>query len=448
MLSRGELPAISRYLIETGSKQTAITAFPSTTGPAYLPFLTGCLPATCNVPGIRWLDKVRFAKSRIHTSRYRSYVGLETYLIGRDMRREIPTLFDLLPRSYNIFNSVNKGVRFSRNRTRLSRIWYWYYAHLTDRWSFVDKCAAEKLSRLLKKTFDMIFVILPGIDEYSHIAHYKNSETLEAYRRVDHVVDTIYRELTLRGMWNDTLLWVVSDHGLSETHAHFCLNEFLEKLGIRTFYYPKIFKRNCKAANMMSGNGMTHLYFEHDHGWQYPMYKGSIEKKYPGLTDELIYRDAVDVIAMRDEPHVVFTVTKRGEARIILEGSRIRYIVDGSDPFGYPEMNELTSTDELLRATINTEYPDAVYQLAHLFTSPRTGDVVISAAPGYDLRKDYEVPEHKGSHGSLHREHMLVPIICNAKLPDVFARTVDIFPTSLKLLDHPIPDNIDGKSLV
>lgn len=448
LLDAGELPAIENHLIHPGRNITAVTAFPSTTGPAYLPFLTGCLPATCNIPGIRWMDKVRYAKDKFGFNRHRSYVGFETFLLGRDMRRELATLFELLDKSYNIFNSVNKGVTFRKNMTRISRIWYWYYGHLTDRWSFVDKSAIKKFRKLLSKDFEMIFMILPGIDEYSHFAHYKHAETVDAYKRVDQAVNIAYSELSEQGRWDDTLFWLVSDHGLSVTHTHFCLNDFLEDRGIRTFYYPKIFKSDCVAANMMSGNGMTHLYFRHDHGWQYPMYCEDIEQKYPELIKDLVSEDAIDILASRCDPHTVQVITKRGRAKIQLEGDWIRYHVEGSDPFGFENIKEHLHADESFALTKDTDHPDAIYQLAHLFISSRAGDVVLSAARGYDLRKEHEIPEHKGSHGSLHKEHMLVPLICNAKLAGDNIRTVDVFPTTLKLLGHPIPANIDGHSLV
>lgn len=448
LLERGELPAIENHLINSGRKVNGVTAFPSTTGPAYLPFLTGCLPATCNVPGIRWMDKLKYAKHLFHLGRHRSYVGLETFLLGSDMRSECATLFELIEKSYNIFNSVNKGVAFKRNVTRLCRIWYWYYAHLTDRWSFVDKSAIKKLRKILHKDFEMIFMVMPGIDEYSHIANYKHSQTIEAYKAVDRAVNVVFSELSDMGKWDDTVFWLISDHGLSVTHSHFCLNEFLENKGIRTLYYPKIFKGNCEAANMMSGNGMSHLYFRHEQGWQYPTYLEDIERQHSGLIGDLISNEAIDVLACRRDPHTVNVRTKRGSADIQLEGDWLRYKVNGSDPFGLQNVNEHLSADESFELTKDGDYPDAIYQLAHLFTSSRTGDVVLSASRGYDLRRDHEVPEHKGSHGSLHREHMLVPLISNVKFTGDNVRTVDIFPTTLKLLGHPISANIDGHSLV
>lgn len=448
LLAEGKLPSIEKHLLKSGSKIDAVTAFPSTTGPAYIPFLTGCLPATCNVPGIRWLDKVRFARGTFHLSRHRSYVGLETYLMGNDMRRDIPTLFELLKDSYNVFNSVNRGVSFQRNQTRIARIWYWYYAHLTDRWNFVDRQAIEKTRRLLSKPFDMIFTILPGVDEYSHMAHYKHSVTIEAYKEVDRAVEVIFAELEKSGMADDTLFWLISDHGLTVTHSHFCLNSFLEDRGIRTFYYPKIFKKGCVAANMMSGNSMTHLYFKHDQGWQYPIYKDYLAEKYPGILDDLVASDAIDILACRLNSRSIFVRTKRGSAELQLEGNQLKYNVLDADPFGYDFKKEAMSSDESLSLTKGSDYPDALYQIAHLFTSPRSGDVVLSATKGFDLRLDHEVPEHKGSHGSLHKEHMVVPMICNSPLAKDYARTVDLFPTILSQLGHPIPANIDGKSLL
>ena len=60
LATQGKLPNISAHIIEPGAKLDAVTVFPSTTGPAYFPFLTGCTPGACNVPGIRWFDKTKF----------------------------------------------------------------------------------------------------------------------------------------------------------------------------------------------------------------------------------------------------------------------------------------------------------------------------------------------------------------------------------------------------
>ena len=44
LLKRGDLPNISKYIIERGFYRKAVTVFPSTTGPAYIPYLLGMYP--------------------------------------------------------------------------------------------------------------------------------------------------------------------------------------------------------------------------------------------------------------------------------------------------------------------------------------------------------------------------------------------------------------------
>jgi predicted AlkP superfamily pyrophosphatase or phosphodiesterase len=57
LLRRGDLPNLSRWVIEPGGITTGTTVFPSTTGVAYIPFLFGRYPGPATVPGIRWFDR-------------------------------------------------------------------------------------------------------------------------------------------------------------------------------------------------------------------------------------------------------------------------------------------------------------------------------------------------------------------------------------------------------
>ena len=68
----------------------------------------------------------------------------------------------------------------------------------------------------------------------------------------------------------------------------------------------------------------------------------------------------------------------------------------------------------------------------------------MSAAKGYDLRKRFEHPEHKSSHGALHDEHILTPLFSSVPMSREVVRTADLFPTILKLSGKSIPEGIDG----
>lgn len=448
LVDQGKLPNIDRTFYEDGSALEGVTSFPSTTGPAYLPFLTGCFPGTCNVPGIRWLDKACYDAGGFSLNKHRSYVGLESFLMGRDIWPHIRTVFELIPNSYSIFNPIARGAGW-RNVTRISRIWYWYYAHLTDHWSFVDEAALDKMLRTLTTGCRYLFVVFPGIDEYSHLAHPHHQSVMERYADLDRAIGEIRRHLERSGEWDDTVLWLVSDHGLSKTDHHFCVNTFLKDRGLDPFFYPLIFDKKGKlSANMVSGNGMTHVYFKNHDGWTRHTARSEIERLAPNLVDDLIAEEAVDVVAMRNGQGGVDAITKRGEASIHLDGHQIHYGVRGIDPFGYQKLPSDLDQLASLERTCDSDYPDAPFQLAHLLTAPRSGDMIISATPGYDLRLKYENPEHRGSHGSLHSSHMKVPILCNRRLKIRPARTADVFPTIMKMLGYEIPGYIDGLPLM
>jgi hypothetical protein len=102
------------------------------------------------------------------------------------------------------------------------------------------------------------------------------------------------------------------------------------------------------------------------------------------------------------------------------------------------------SSREALEATAETGYPDALAQIAQLFRTRRTGDIVVSASAGFDLRERFERPEHFSSHGGLIRDHMLVPFASSVTLEEGPVRTADIATTVLDYLGVPAPPGVDG----
>ncbi|MDO8643658.1 MAG: alkaline phosphatase family protein [bacterium] len=449
LLQEGRLPNIQKYMVTPGGIRPAVSTFPSTTGPAYLPFLTGCHAGTCNVPGIRWFDRKKYARGGLPFRSFRSYVGFESYLLNRDLRPEIKTLFELLPRSVNIFSSINRGVPSKGNKTKNSRIWYWYYAHLTDHWSLIDKAAEKKILNVFEKEDpQFLFAVFPSIDEYSHIVDPLHPRTLQAYEGVDRAIGSIARLLEKQGRLQETLLGIVSDHGLSKTGKHLGLNELMEGMGYKTLFYPLIYKRGCVAAEMVSGNAMSHVYLKGKKGWEEPVLEEELFASYRPLMDKLLSSPEIDIIAYRNGSGEVVAQSRRGKGRIGFKNGSVHYRVEGGDPFGFGPLPEKMDLTEALERTGQTDYPDALVALAQLFLSERTGDLVLSASEGYDLRLHYEIHEHKGSHGSLLKEHMITPFIFNVPLNQKIIRTIDVFPTLLKLMGKEIPSGIDGKTLL
>jgi hypothetical protein len=221
----------------------------------------------------------------------------------------------------------------------------------------------------------------------------------------------------------------------------------MNRLGLKTFYYPNIFRyyRDADAANMVSGNAMTHIYLKSPEGWG----RRSTFEELSHIIDRLLQRPEVDIVAGLDEGGRVRIKSERGEALTWLEnGKHIRYERVYGDPFGYNGIPDRMDREEALKYSFYTDYPDALLQLIQILESPRSGDIVVSAKQGFDLRARHEKPEHRSSHGALFREHILVPLCISTRINKELVRTVDIYPTILRLLDRPIPDGVDGVSLV
>jgi hypothetical protein len=128
---------------------------------------------------------------------------------------------------------------------------------------------------------------------------------------------------------------------------------------------------------------------------------------------------------------------------------RYAYVpVDGGDPLGLGGPLAALDGRAAHDACAASDYPDALVQIAHLAGSPRTGEIVISAAREWDLRSRFEPIPHVSSHGALHREHMLVPLLLNRPAARTPRRTVDVMPSALVALGKPVPDGLDGESFV
>ena len=202
---------------------------------------------------------------------------------------------------------------------------------------------------------------------------------------------------------------------------------------------------------MVSGNGMTHLYFRGQKGWEG---RQSFEEISHGslILDELRFHSAVDLVVTQGADGAIHLQTERGHGWFYaLPDGGLKYSFDKTgDPLGvFQQMPSAPfSFDEGMSLTWNSHYPDVFRQMEQIFRSSRSGDIIVSAKSGFDLREKFEHPIHKASHGAICPEHMFVPLLMNYKLGKTAIRSVDIFPTIMKLLGQKIPPGLDGRCLV
>jgi hypothetical protein len=452
LLNAGELPNLSRYFVEPGVFQPATTVFPSVTGVAYVPFLTGMFPGKANLPGYRWFDRERYQKRPVSLMRFRNYHGLGSYMMDRDLSRDYKTMFELCKPSSNIFSGISRGTGFRRNAAYFRRVPAAVKFFRTGSWEHVDRAGEQFLVRAAhRKNERFTFHTTYSIDEYSHHHGPFSQRVRDSYLDFDRVVGKLVTALKTSGQLESSLLVMGADHGHTEVREHFDLEGFIEKRGLRTLYFPKQVLRwmGANAAVMVAGNGMGHIYIKGPDKWSARPTASALIGHHPQLLDDLLAQQAVDHVIYRPENGAeVRVVSRRGEASIYMAGDRVRYVVHKSDPFGYGPLPAEMSRTEALELTFDSNYPDALVQVAQVFDSPRCGDFLVSAAPGYDLRSRGEGKKHCSCHGTLHREHMIVPFLANHPIAQRKMRTVDAFPTMLELMGRPVPAPIDGRTLV
>jgi arylsulfatase A-like enzyme len=314
-------------------------------------------------------------------------------------------------------------------------------------WLEIDRQAGAKVARHIREQRPRVaFAAFPGIDKASHSTGHDSPAVHEAMRILDSTVDEIRWDAERSGRWDSTHLWIVSDHGHSPVTAHDDLASLLRSWGHEIITHPWVFSGGRDAAVMVSGNAMAHIYLEldrHERPW-WP----SLAPRWSGLVASLLDRPSVDimVLPLSEEEYEVRT-RWRGTARICARRDSYGYRPITGDPLGIGPHEALSDADAY-DVTASSDYPDAIVQIARLASASRSGEIILSAARGWDFRSHYEPIPHVSSHGALHREHMLVPLLTNKPVARTPRRTVDVMPSALAALDLELPAGLDGMSFV
>jgi len=428
LAAAGEMPTFKRHFIDVGGFRPATTVFPSLSGPAHLPVLTGLHPGRANLPGIRWAQRPRRDGANF-IGRTRSYMApFRVRRLERDIPRHVPSLFQHIDGLAEVNTWFVRGCKLRSKRNRLARVPAFFRSLATRDWRRVDDPVEGSVHAALDGGARSISAVFPAIDELGHRFGPLAEESFDAYRQFDRRLGRIIDHLVRRGTWETTLVAVWSDHGQSATHTHIDLERVVASIYERTLAYPLLYRHilDADAAVMVSGNAMANLYVAGANGWsQFPDFDDD-RSRAAALVERLLAEEGIDHVIYRRGPEIILRAA-RGTMAIAATGE---ITIEGEHPLGdAPERR----------------YPDHAAQLRQFFLSARAGDLVVCAAAGYDLRARFEYQPHRGSHGALLDEHMNVYAAVNAPWAEGSPlHTVDLFPTILAALGRPVPPNSDG----
>ncbi|HOY68102.1 MAG TPA: alkaline phosphatase family protein [Candidatus Ozemobacteraceae bacterium] len=445
----------------------AVSVWPSTTGPAYAPFICGTYPFQSNLTGIR-----QYLRS---SGTYRSYCGTDVKKITDDLSRDYPTVFELLPRdSLALVAMLDRGARRNFNPPL-----DYFLKNMRGKYIECDLAIHRKLEKELGKGLPRFtFVSFHGPDAVGHRTGTDGAAYDEAVINLDGIVAKLIAWLKAHGELERTTIVISADHGSQSTSKSGDLAPVLSAMGLKvrdaigrsTFGYNFDKKGHAEENDVIvcvSGNACVQLYLKGrpDASLEgMPSFRvrptlaemrqyrrGSDAREIGDVIGALLAQPCVGFLAVRDGRARYRVLSGSGEAVITREGDRLGYkVVSGTDPLqmGVPARKvsdgRLVQERKWLRMTCLDPYPDAVFQISQLLEAENSGDIIVNAAPGYEPWHEGQ----KGVHGGLDAAQIKVPLVLwgrgvpPGRLP--CARTVDLYVTMLKLMQVAPPPGLLG----
>ena len=435
-IDSGRCPALAA-LRDIDGARVLTSVFPSVTGPAYAPFLTGRFPGEVGLPALRWFDRSRTRAAWPHHAR--SYVGWEMQHVDGDLDPSVPTAFERAGGGLAMMNMIGRGLRARDKLTDGPRFalragWTHFRGDVAG-WLDVDRALARRMrARIAAERPPFVFASFCGVDKVSHLATHASPLVHDALAIVDDFVAGVRDDFARAGRAHELATYVVSDHGHVPVQGHDDLADVLRAAGHRVLAHPKVLVRDPEVAVMVSGNAMAHLSMALTSrtrpGWS------ALRDRWRPLVDFLLARPSVDLLAL---PHDARTVevhggVGRGMAMLVRhDDATLSYRPETGDPLALGPL-ERVGDDDAWAAALDTDWPDAPVQLLSLAASPRCGDVLLSATRDWDFRGRFEPIPHRSSHGALHRDHMLVPFLTDRPVRRPMRRTTEVFDEAMAFL--------------
>jgi len=486
MAAEGQLPNISRYIIDAGTEvQYAVTSVPSITYANTASMTTGLFPGHHHIMGNCWFDP--------NIVRFQDYRLIRTYQqVDNDLYR--PTIYQLLADKFTVtIQTANRSgaTRPIDNWATSGINWFFGQAMAVDQLGAVRLELISRLANRVGRWPELIFAYFPALDEIGHRHGADSKQYRRALINVDCQIGRICQALVQQGLLDRCYRILISDHGHvpAAKDRYWRPDRFLtEQLGIATTSKIAVetstYERRAahfnkyRAVVVNGGPRRAHIHLRAGDQWFQTADYQAVQQfvdKFGHVNDRQLQSKslpmllgsipAVRLVAVKVQNDIIELIWRNSVARVIRQdnGRKKLYaykVLQGPDPLGYssqPTCKELTggrfaNADQWLKATAASQFPDLVVQIVEMFDSPRAGQIVVFADRGWDFHEN-----DLGGHGSVLAEDMLIPlafagpgIVAGGTLDT--ARLVDLMPTVLEMLGCQdrlaICGRLDGKSLL
>jgi type I phosphodiesterase/nucleotide pyrophosphatase len=433
-LDEGRLDAL-RFLVEEGSYDRATSVFPSLTPVCLTSIATGAFPDVHHIPHLVWYHRgegrlIEYGSSFSAMRAVGARKALQDTIFNMNhshLSREATTVFEavedggLVPAAIN-FTCYRGRTRHPIRLPGLARRNRWYEAAYGPRRFFffnlfesdvtgaplairsrvegsIDDYAAAVGSWLVTRDgFDFLVFYLP---DYDYVSHLEGPETaLYALERSDRALGRLMRAA---GGFDEFLeryaVVVCSDHGQTS----------VERLSRLQDAFPDAAEERVVAA---ASNRAGMVYRLPGCRLEARDLAGRLERR--PAADVVLFREGPEAIARRDGEELGFAPAT--------EGWRLR----GDAAVLGPE-----------------QYPDGLERAWRALACPNAGEVLVSAAEGWELA-DLGGRHHLGggSHGSLLAGDSTVPLVTagfDTEFLPPEPRITDLAPVALRHLGVDVP---------
>jgi predicted AlkP superfamily pyrophosphatase or phosphodiesterase len=466
-IANNQLPNLKSLLTNGTYVKNGIGSFPSMTGYAFYPFITGVDATKSGILGLRWFDR------SLDVGNLRNYVGRTNVYMNEDITDTIKNIFELSGDMYtaSINSFMNKGVDDGR-------ITGW--THTTAKFEgksifgpmrsipvvgeelaknhFQHETEVFRMAKdQLIKNPKVQWIALPSPDASHHVFGMTDNY-LKLLEHIDRLIGDFRNTIDSLGQKKTRMIAIVTDHGVSEVDINLDIVPLSkQKIGLDLVRGNAVNYKSMYLSAPLSdfiekdgywvinGNLCAYLYLRNpsktgSESWRHNLsYKDLIQykkgEKTINIPKSFAEIEGIQLVIYKKDASNIVVQNKEGAAVITKLENKYQYHIDSADPLEYADLqlvDTFLTKDQWIENTIESTYPDAIYRLFALMQTPNIGDLVITSQEGYDLAKNYEVIvyDYKGGHGGLRGDQLRVPYIIYANgLPKNnlnYARAEDI----------------------
>jgi hypothetical protein len=445
-LARGNLPHIARLVEDGVYIRNGIGAYPTMTGYAFYPFLTGVDAVRSGIYGLRWFDRGR------DRGPFRHYVGKTAVNMNLDMRPDVKTMFEQFgdDHSMSVNSFMTRGVAKSTGKvwdftmTKYRDDWWlaWFLAHIpvfgpkiVPTLEEVEAEVADLLIDDLEAAPKVQWVTFASPDAYAHV-YGVDDRYRELVRNIDVQIGRYRDASRALGQEEGRIYLVLSDHGSETVTENIQMEDVLGGYGLRAWRgkaAPGALE-SSKIENEVSewedydvlaiinGNLMNYLYVRNPEEagriwFERPTYEQLTNYPTQGggrvdLVERLSREEFIELVVYRHPDGSTHIRTREGLGIVTKAGDTYGYRIEGRDPLQYGAPARRTAA-QWLNTTAEAAYPYAVVRLHDLMWRENAGDILITASPTYDFGSDYEpfVGNYRGGHGGIRGKQLRVPYV-------------------------------------